>query len=77
MLAEMAIGIETARLATYKAAWEVDQGRRNTMSASVAKAYASDVANKCATDCVQVTMATTTTTYLWLVTTVFTLLKRV
>ena len=54
MLADMAIGIDTARLATFKAAWEVDQGRRNTMSASVAKAYASDVANKCATDCVQV-----------------------
>lgn len=25
MLADMAIGVETARLATYRAAWEVDQ----------------------------------------------------
>ncbi|CDW54939.1 acyl coenzyme A dehydrogenase, C 4 to [Trichuris trichiura] len=54
ILADMAIGVETARLITYKAAWEVDQGRRNSYFASIAKAYASDVANKCATDAVQV-----------------------
>ena len=55
MLAEMAIGIETARLAWMRSAWEVDQGRRNTYYASIAKALAGDVANKCATDAVQVT----------------------
>ncbi|XP_067004277.2 medium-chain specific acyl-CoA dehydrogenase, mitochondrial [Anabrus simplex] len=54
MLANMAIGVETARLAWMRAAWEVDQGRRNTYYASVAKAYAADVANKCATDAVQI-----------------------
>ncbi|XP_076351959.1 medium-chain specific acyl-CoA dehydrogenase, mitochondrial-like isoform X2 [Tachypleus tridentatus] len=54
MLAEMAIGIETARLAWMRAAWEIDQGRRNTYWASIAKALASDVANKCATDAVQI-----------------------
>ena len=54
MLADMAIGIETSRLITYRSAWEADQGRRNTYYASVAKAIASDVANKCATDAVQV-----------------------
>ena len=54
MLADMAIGIETARLVTYRAAWELDQGRRNTYYASIAKSYASDVANKAATDAVQV-----------------------
>lgn len=54
LLADMAIGVQTARLAWQRAAWEVDQGRRNTLYASVAKAYASDVANKCATDAVQV-----------------------
>lgn len=54
MLADMAIGIETARLATRRAAWEVDQGRRNTYYASVAKCLAGDVANKCATDAVQI-----------------------
>lgn len=54
MLAEMAIGIETARLAWMRAAWEIDQGRRNTYYASIAKGWAGDVANKCATDAVQV-----------------------
>ncbi|CAH3169077.1 unnamed protein product, partial [Porites lobata] len=54
MLADMAIGVETARLATYLAAWEVDQGRRNTYYASIAKCLAGDVANKCATDAVQI-----------------------
>lgn len=54
MLADMAIGIETSRLAWMRAAWETDQGRRNTYYASVAKAQAADVANKCATDAVQV-----------------------
>ena len=54
MLAEMAIGIENARLMSWRGAWETDQGRRNTYYASIAKAYASDVANKAATDAVQV-----------------------
>lgn len=31
-----------------------DIGRKNTLYASVAKCYAADVANKCATDAVQV-----------------------
>lgn len=50
----MAIGIESARLAYYKAAFEVDKGGRNSYFASIAKALAADVANKCATDAVQV-----------------------
>jgi acyl-CoA dehydrogenase len=54
MLAEMAIGIEGARLLYQKAAWQVDRGERNTYMASRAKAYAGDVANKCATDAVQI-----------------------
>jgi acyl-CoA dehydrogenase len=54
MLADMAIGIETSRLAWMRASWEIDQGRRNTYYASIAKALAGDVANKCATDAVQV-----------------------
>ncbi|CAG9824605.1 unnamed protein product [Phaedon cochleariae] len=54
MLADMAIGVETARLAYLKAAWQYDQGTRNTLAASIAKSYASDVANKCATDAVQI-----------------------
>ena len=54
MLAEMAIGVNTARLAWQKSAWEVDLGRRNSYIASIAKAFSADVANKCATDAVQV-----------------------
>lgn len=54
MLADMAIGVESARLATLRSAWEIDQGRRNTFYASIAKALAGDVANKCAADAVQV-----------------------
>ena len=54
MLADMAIGIEASRLAYMRAAWEFDQGRRNTYYASVAKALAGDIANKCATDAVQI-----------------------
>ena len=58
MLADMAIGIEASRLLTYRGAWEADQGRRNTYFASIAKALASDVANKAATDAVQVCTCT-------------------
>ncbi|XP_020709918.1 probable medium-chain specific acyl-CoA dehydrogenase, mitochondrial isoform X2 [Athalia rosae] len=54
MLADMAIGIETARLAWMKAAWAVDNGQNNTLLASIAKCHAADVANKCATDAVQI-----------------------
>ncbi|XP_073976086.1 medium-chain specific acyl-CoA dehydrogenase, mitochondrial-like [Rhodnius prolixus] len=54
LLADMAIGIETVRLSWQKSAWEADNGRKNTYLASIAKAYASDVANKCATDAVQI-----------------------
>lgn len=54
ILADMAVGVETSRLAWMKAAWEVDNGLKNTYTASIAKCYAADVANKCATDAVQV-----------------------
>ncbi|OWA52862.1 Medium-chain specific acyl-CoA dehydrogenase, mitochondrial [Hypsibius exemplaris] len=54
MLADMAIGVQNARLATYRAAWEIDQGRSNTFYASIAKCYAADVANKIAADAVQI-----------------------
>jgi len=54
LLADMVIGVETARLAWMRSAWEIDQGRRNTYYASIAKAFAGDVANKCATDAVQI-----------------------
>lgn len=47
-----------ARLAWMRASWELDQGRRNTYYASIAKGLAADVANKCATDAVQVSCIT-------------------
>lgn len=54
MLADMAIGVETARLAYLMSAWETDQGRRNSYYASIAKCYAADIANKIASDAVQI-----------------------
>jgi len=54
MIADMAIGVEAARGLVHKSAWEIDQGRRNTMFASMAKAFAGDHANKVVADAVQV-----------------------
>ncbi|KAI7904617.1 acyl-CoA dehydrogenase/oxidase [Cokeromyces recurvatus] len=54
MLADMAIGIESARMMVYRSAYMRDQGEKNTWHASIAKALAGDVANKCATDAVQI-----------------------
>jgi alkylation response protein AidB-like acyl-CoA dehydrogenase len=54
MLADMLIGIETARLITWKSAWMVDNGIRNTTESSIAKAYAGDLVMKITTDAVQI-----------------------
>ncbi len=54
MVAEMAMNIEAARHLVRKAAWIHDQGRRNTKEAAMAKAFAADMAQKAATDAVQV-----------------------
>ncbi|NXU99336.1 ACADM protein, partial [Cettia cetti] len=54
LLAEMAMKVELARLGYQRAAWEVDAGRRNTFYASIAKAFAGDVANQVAADAVQI-----------------------
>ena len=54
MLADMAIGIESARMMVYRAAYMRDQGEKNTWHASIAKALASEVANKSAADAVQI-----------------------
>merc|ERR1719285_463143 len=53
-LADMAINTECARLAYMKSAWQADMGERNTLNASIAKCFAGDIANKSATDCVQI-----------------------
>ena len=54
MIADMAKDIEAARLLVWKAAWEIDQGRRNTYYASSAKCFAADAAHRIASDAVQV-----------------------
>ncbi|XP_036410643.1 medium-chain specific acyl-CoA dehydrogenase, mitochondrial [Megalops cyprinoides] len=54
LLAEMAMKVELARMAYQRAAWEVDEGRRNTYYASIAKAFAGDIANQVASDAVQI-----------------------
>lgn len=54
ILAEMAMKVELARMAYQRSAWEVDSGRRNTYYASIAKAFAGDIANQVASDAVQV-----------------------
>ncbi len=53
-LSSLGTGIEAARLCYMKSAWQNDQGIRNTYMASIAKCLAGDVANKCATDAVQI-----------------------
>ena len=54
ILADMAIGIEAARLLVWRAAYLADQGRRNSTESAVAKAFAADVAMRVTTDAVQV-----------------------
>ena len=52
MLADMAAGLEAARLLTHKSAWLNDHGMKNTHLASMAKLFAAEHANKCAADAV-------------------------
>jgi len=58
MLAEMAMSVELSMLGVFRAAWDFDRGMRNTYYASISKAFAADIANKCASDCVQVRTCT-------------------
>lgn len=54
MLADMAKGVDAARLLVWHAAWLIDQGRRNSKEAAMAKCFAADEAMRIATDAVQV-----------------------
>ena len=54
MLADMSIQIETARLAVYHAAWQVDRALPYAYASAIAKAYGSDVAMHVTTDAVQI-----------------------
>jgi acyl-CoA dehydrogenase len=53
-LADMKIGIETARLQTWHAAWLVDAGLPHTDASAIAKTYASDMAFAAANEAVHV-----------------------
>jgi len=54
MLADMATEIDAARLLTWRAAWRADRGLPCNVQASMAKAYAADMAMRATTDAVQV-----------------------
>lgn len=54
MIADMKMHYEAARLLTWKAAWEADNKKDNTISASCAKAFATDYGMKTASDAVQI-----------------------
>ncbi|MFH1350859.1 MAG: acyl-CoA dehydrogenase family protein [Pseudomonadota bacterium] len=53
-LADMAVSIELARNQYLKAAWLKDQGRRHTFEASAAKLFATEMAERVASDSVQI-----------------------
>jgi alkylation response protein AidB-like acyl-CoA dehydrogenase len=53
-LVDMAISIELARNQVLKAAWLKDQGKKHHFEATVAKVYASEIAEKAASDAVQI-----------------------
>ena len=54
IIADMATEIEAARLLTWKSAFMLDNGERNTLVSSHAKRFAADTAMKTATEAVQV-----------------------
>lgn len=54
MIADMAKGIEAARLLTYQCAWMLDQGMRASRFSSYAKCFAADTAMSVTTDAVQI-----------------------
>lgn len=53
-IAEMQMRMEGSRLMTYQAAWLADQGKRNTLQASCAKAFACDSVMWVATEAMQI-----------------------
>lgn len=54
MIADMAMGVEAARLLCYKACWMKDQGLDYSKEAAIAKCFAADTAMKVTVDAVQV-----------------------
>jgi short-chain 2-methylacyl-CoA dehydrogenase len=53
-IADMKVAVETARLATYRAAWLRDQGRPYKAAASIAKLHSSEIAVTAAREAVQI-----------------------
>jgi alkylation response protein AidB-like acyl-CoA dehydrogenase len=53
-LADMKTNIDAARLLTFRAAYLKDNGKKNNMEAAIAKLYASEIAEKAASEAVQV-----------------------
>jgi alkylation response protein AidB-like acyl-CoA dehydrogenase len=53
-LADMAMKLQAARLMTYWAAAKADAGQRNDLESGMAKVYASEVAQQCAFEAMQV-----------------------
>lgn len=54
MIADMAMQIDAARLLVWRSAWLNERGQANVIEASMAKAFAADMAMKVCTDAVQV-----------------------
>lgn len=53
-IADMAMQVSAARLLSWQAAWLADNGRRNTLEASCAKAFAADTCMRITCETVQV-----------------------
>jgi acyl-CoA dehydrogenase len=54
MLADMATGIEAARLLTWRACWLVDQGMDSTAASSMCKVFASETAERVCSHAIQI-----------------------
>jgi butyryl-CoA dehydrogenase len=54
MLADMKVETDAARMLVYRAAYLKDTGQPNSTETSVAKLYATEAANRCATTAIQV-----------------------
>jgi acyl-CoA dehydrogenase len=54
MLADMATGVDAARLLTWRSAWLLDQGKPASLESSMAKRVSADTAMSVSTDAVQI-----------------------
>lgn len=54
MIAKMALKVDSARLVTYRAAWQVDEGRTDLMALSMAKLLATEAGSEVANMAIQI-----------------------